>query len=326
MFEIATPSRVHMTLIDMNGGFGRQDGSAGLALKEGGVTLRAQKSDDFSILDAEGNSFRSEMELYDYVFKSVAPLLDVKEGRGIEIQLLSDVKQHIGLGSGTQLALSAAKAVNELYALNKNIRELAVLAKRGGTSGIGVLAFEKGGFIVDAGHKINSKNGFVPSSRSTAKPADMLLRMDFPDWDVIVAIPPKTGISGDAEKTFFQSVCPVPQDETFEVSHIVLMQLIPSIIEKDIETLGNAIDRLQKLGFKKHEVQIQPPEVKSLMMEMKKCGAYGAGVSSFGPAVYGFSESRNESEDIKSTLLEKMPKGSDVMITKANNSGASWHA
>ncbi|MDV0446486.1 hypothetical protein MsAg5_03250 [Methanosarcinaceae archaeon Ag5] len=322
MFEITTPSRVHMTLIDMNGSFGRQDGSAGLTLEEGGVRMRAKKSDVLSVTGADQTPLESGTELFDYIQKSISPLLD---GNGIEIHLLSDVKQHIGLGSGTQLALSAAMAVNELYGLNKNVRELAALTKRGGTSGIGVHSFEKGGFIIDAGHKTKDKNGFVPSSRSTAPPADLLLRKDFPDWDVIVAVPPDTGISGDVEKHFFQSVCPIPQAEAFEVSHIILMQMVPAIIEKDIVSLGDAVDRLQKVGFKKHEVEIQPPEVKALMAEMKKCGAYGAGVSSFGPAVYGFSESRRDSENIKAALLEKMPAGSEVILTKANNSGAKWH-
>ncbi|WNY25711.1 beta-ribofuranosylaminobenzene 5'-phosphate synthase [Methanolapillus millepedarum] len=323
MFEITTPSRVHMTLIDMNGGFGRQDGSAGLTLLEGGIRLRAKKSDVISIAGFDKTCFGPGTELFDYIQKSISPLL--KEGDGIEIHLLSDVKQHIGLGSGTQLALSAAMALNELYDLKKSVRELAALTKRGGTSGIGVHAFEKGGFIVDAGHKTKDKNGFVPSSRSTAPPADLILRTEFPDWDVIVAIPPDTGISGDTEKHFFQSVCPIPKVEAFEVSHVILMQMVPAIIEKDIASLGDAVDRLQKVGFKKHEVEIQPPEVKSLMEDFKKCGVYGAGVSSFGPAVYGFSENRKDSENIKSALLEKMPPGSDVMITKANNSGAKWH-
>ncbi|MCL2862510.1 MAG: beta-ribofuranosylaminobenzene 5'-phosphate synthase [Methanimicrococcus sp.] len=326
MFEIKTPSRVHVTLIDMNGRFGRIDGSVGLSLEDGGIHLRAKRSDTVTVTERFGSG-RADTKLCDPVFSKhiqdiVAPLLP--ENEGAEFEFLSPVRQHIGLGSGTQIALSAAAAVNDLYSLGKGVRDLAKIVRRGGTSGIGVLAFESGGFIVDCGHKTADKDGFLPSSRSTAPPADMMFRLDFPNWDVVVAVPPARGISGDAEKAFFQSVCPVPIEDVREISHIVLMQMFPAIVEQNIEDLGNAVNRIQELGFKKYEVEIQPPVVKETAALMLKSGLYGAGVSSFGPAIYGFSESRKQSEEIRETLLEKMPAGSEVLITKANNTGAEY--
>jgi len=326
MFEIKTPSRIHMGLIDMNGGLGRLDGSVGLALEDGGVWLRAKKSDTIAVTQRSenGDVLSAGPDFKEHISRLVAPLLP--ENEGVEFEFLSSIRPHIGLGSGTQLALSAAAAVNSLYGLNKSVKELAQMTRRGGTSGIGVLAFENGGFIVDSGHKMSDKNGFFPSSRSTAPPADLLLRLNFPEWDIVVAVSPKTGISGEDEKHFFQKVCPVPINDVREISHIILMQMIPSILEKNIEGLGNAVNLLQKTGFKKHEVQIQSDEVKAVMDLMLKNGSYGAGISSFGPAVYGFSNDRKQSEELKSALLEKMPQGSEVLITKANNSGAVYHA
>jgi beta-RFAP synthase len=326
MFEIKTPSRVHMTLIDMNGGFGRLDGSVGLALNDGGIRLRAKKSDTLIITERSGSDLavsESKSGLAEQISKIVSSLLS--ENEGIEIEFLSPVRPHIGMGSGTQISLSVAAAVNDLYSLGKSVRELAQITQRGGTSGIGVLAFENGGFIVDCGHKSADKNGFLPSSKSTAPPANLMLRADFPDWDIVVAIPPTRGISGNDEKNFFQKTCPVPIEDVREISHIVLMQMIPSVIEHNIEGLGNAVNRLQQLGFKKHEVDIQPEAVKNTAALMIQNGLYGAGISSFGPAVYGFSENRKQSEEIKSVLLDKMPAGSDVLITKANNTGAEYY-
>ena len=323
MFEIKTPSRIHMTLIDMNGSFGRIDGSVGLALSDGGVWMRAQKSDTDTVTVTQWSdgSIREPMpDFVDYVRHAAKCLLP--PNAGIELEFLSPVRQHVGLGSGTQIALSVAAAVNDLYSLGKSVRELAQLTRRGGTSGIGVLAFEKGGFIMDAGHKTELKSGFLPSSKSNAPPADLMLRMDFPNWDVVVALPPACGISGNAEKDFFQKHCPIPIDDVQKVSHILLMKMLPSLAENDIEEFGNAVNDLQKAGFKKYEAAIQPKSVKETAELMLKCGVHGAGISSFGPAVYGFSENKKQSEEIKSILLEKMPAGSDVLITKANNTGA----
>ncbi|MCL2141847.1 MAG: beta-ribofuranosylaminobenzene 5'-phosphate synthase [Methanimicrococcus sp.] len=324
MFEIKTPSRIHMTLIDMNGSFGRIDGSVGLALSDGGVWMRAKKSDVVTVTEwSDGSARETKSDFADYVQKVAQCILP--KNTGIELEFLSPARQHVGLGSGTQIALSVATAVNDLYSLGKSVRELAQLTRRGGTSGVGVLAFERGGFIMDAGHKAETKSGFLPSSKSNASPADLMLRMDFPDWDVVVALPPACGISGNAEKNFFQKHCPIPIVDVQKVSHIILMQMIPSLVENEIEGFGNAVNALQKVGFKKYEVDIQPESVKATAALMLKSGLYGAGVSSFGPAVYGFSENKKQSEEIRSILLEKMPQGSDVLITKANNTGAKKH-
>lgn len=325
MFEMKTPSRIHMGLIDMNGGLGRLDGSVGLALEEGGIALRAKKADAVIVTErsVSGDAVPSAADFSAQIERIVAPLLP--ENEGIEFEFLSRVRPHVGLGSGTQLSLSTAMAVNQLYALGKSVKELAQITGRGGTSGIGVLAFENGGFLVDCGHKAEDKNGFLPSSKSSAPPADLLLRKDFPDWDVVVALPPAVGISGEAEKDFFQNVCPIPIEEVRAVSHIVLMQLIPAVAEENIEMFGRAVNTLQRVGFKKHEVAVQPPEVKSTIEQMLQNGLHGAGISSFGPAVYGFSESRKHSENVRAALLEEMPPGSEVFITKANNSGAVYH-
>jgi beta-ribofuranosylaminobenzene 5'-phosphate synthase len=324
MFEIKTPSRIHMALIDMNGSFGRIDGSVGLALADGGIHMRAKKSDVITVTERSGSSVKEcGIDFSDYVQKAAQCLLP--KNTGIEIEFLSQVHRHAGLGSGTQIALSVASAVNDLYSLGKNVRELAQSVQRGGTSGIGVLAFEMGGFLMDCGHKASEKNGFLPSSQSTALPADLMLRMDFPNWDVVIAIPPTCGISGIAEKNFFQKHCPIPIEDVQKVSHIILIQMLPSLVEKDIEGFGNAINALQKVGFKKYEAAIQPESVKATADIMLKSGLHGAGVSSFGPTVYGFSENKKQSEEIRSALLEKMPQGSTIFITKANNTGAKKH-
>ncbi|MDR0768232.1 MAG: beta-ribofuranosylaminobenzene 5'-phosphate synthase [Methanosarcinales archaeon] len=325
MFEIKSPSRIHMGLIDMNGGLGRLDGSIGLALADGGVSLRAKKADSVVVTERfPDGSVRPCGHDFAAKIAGFASLV-LPENEGIEFEFLSHTRPHVGLGSGTQLALSTAMAVNDLYGLGKSVKELAQLTRRGGTSGIGIHAFEYGGFIVDSGHKIADKNGFFPALGSATLPADLMLRLDFPDWDIVVAVPPSVGLHGEEEVQFFKKVCPVPIEEVRETSHIILMQMLPSILEQNIEGLGNAVNQMQKVGFKKHEVSIQPPEVKPAMELMLKSGLHGAGISSFGPAIYGFSEDRKHSEEVKSILLEKMPAGSEVLITKANNKGAEYH-
>lgn len=102
------------------------------------------------------------------------------------------------------------------------------------------------------------------------------------------------------------------------------MQMIPAVIEHDIESFGEAVNHLQTVGFKKEEVSLQPEEVRSVITFMRSAGTHGAGMSSFGPAIYGFVEKKTEArkvqEDVQVFLDETL--GGVSMLTKASNKGA----
>ena len=108
--------------------------------------------------------------------------------------------------------------MNELYGLGKSVRELAFAVKRGGTSGIGVTAFEKGGFIVDGGHRFKDKGAFMPSAASRVPPGPVLFREDFPDWDIVIAVPNEKGMHDQEEIDVFKKFCPLPIEEVREVA------------------------------------------------------------------------------------------------------------
>jgi beta-ribofuranosylaminobenzene 5'-phosphate synthase len=49
MLKITTPSRLHVTLIDLNASIGRVDGGVGITLDEPGISVSAEKSDNIEI-------------------------------------------------------------------------------------------------------------------------------------------------------------------------------------------------------------------------------------------------------------------------------------
>lgn len=313
MIKITTPCRIHMTLIDMNGEIGRVDGGAGLTLSSPNIRITAE--------EAEGVSIEGLQVFADRMKKAAKALLP--EGKGIRINVQEVYPAHVGFGSGTQSSLAAAAAVNELYGLGKSVRELALTVKRGGTSGIGVTAFEKGGFIVDGGHKFKDKGGFMPSAASQVPPGPVLFREDFPEWDMVVAIPNEKGMHDQEEIEIFKKFCPLPIEEVREISHIVLMQMMPAVIEEDIESFGAAVNHVQTVGFNKRESLIWPDFVKNIASFMRS-RSYGAGVSSFGPVVYAFVDNREEGRQLQTEVQKMLDEsvGGVTMMTRAKNSGA----
>ncbi len=307
MLEIITPSRIHVVLIDLNASIGRIDGSIGLALEKPSIKLLAEKSDE---IIAEGPLKERAAEAAKEVLKTL------KIEGGIEINVKEAYPQHIGLGSGTQIALATGKAICDVYKKNLSVREIARIVGRGGTSGIGVAAFEHGGFILDGGHSTKEKKDFLPSSASKASPPPLLARYEFPDWKVALVIPKiKKEFYGRKEVNIFQRYCPISIADVRKLSHVILMKILPSLIEEDIETFGQGINEIQNIGFKRLEVSLQVREVKELM-RLCRLHSYGAGLSSFGPAIYCIVENER---DLLNALKDKEV---DTIVTKANNSGA----
>jgi len=313
MIKITAPCRLHLTLIDMNGEIGRVDGGAGLTLSSPNIRITAE--------EAEGISIEGLQDFADRMKRAAESLLP--EGKGIRINVQEVYPAHVGFGSGTQSSLAAAAAVNELYGLGKSVRELAIAVKRGGTSGIGVTAFEKGGFIVDGGHRFKDKGGFMPSAACPVPPGPVLFREDFPEWDMVVAIPNEKGMHDQEEIDTFKKFCPLPIEEVREISHVVLMQMMPAVIEEDIESFGAAVNHVQTVGFNKRENLIWPQFVKDIASFMRS-QSYGAGVSSFGPVVYSFVDNRSEGRQLQAEVQKMLDEsvGGTVMLTRAKNSGA----
>ncbi|MGZ4905830.1 MAG: beta-ribofuranosylaminobenzene 5'-phosphate synthase [Halobacteriota archaeon] len=308
--EITAPSRLHITLIDLNGALGRIDGGVGLTLDSPSIKIQVKRDDIISISGTD--TFEDRIE---HIVHAIATKHEI---RGAAIRVIEEYRSHVGLGAGTQVALAVATGISQLYDLNLELHELARLTGRGGTSGIGVAAYESGGFIVDGGHK--NKEAFLPSSASQAySSAPVLVRYEFPEWNIVLVIPNLQGASDKPEIDIFQHECPIPLSEVQALCHVVLMEMLPSIVEEDIEGFGRSISRIQALGFKRRELALQP-FCKSLIDFMNENGALGAGMSSFGPTVYAISDDKQLKPTVQRFLNETA--GGEVHLVKARNEGA----
>ncbi len=318
---VETPSRIHMTLTDLAGDCGRVDGGVGVALADPSIVVEAERGEELSVRGENADRARAAAE-------AVMERFDLG---GAEITIRHCYKQHVGLGGGTQLAMAVGKALCELYGRTASAREIAAAVGRGGTSGIGVAAFERGGFIVDGGHSFGpgkEKVDFRPSSASLGvPPPPVILQASLPEsWTFLLAMPdiPK-GAHGRRELDVFGTFCPVPRDEVAELCREILVRMIPAVLEEDLDGFGAAVNRVQELGFKRVEVGLQHPLVRRLMEAMRSAGAAGAGLSSFGPTVYAVADSG--ARDIEAAAMEAMRDvGGEVVVTRPRNSGAKMRS
>ena len=320
--KVITPSRIHFALIDLNGSLGRVDGGIGLSLAHHGFRINAQDSDEMEII--------APPEIMPRANTILSLLKDRCDIGNARLEIEENIPSHVGLGSGTQLSLGIAQAICTLYDLGLTHQEMAFSVERGGTSGIGVAAFSQGGFIVDGGHGFSKlfcegkKNSFLPSSASKGiKPPPIIARYDFPDWDILITIPNCKHISGNEEVKLFQTLCPMPLDDVRMISHITLLKLLPSVVQHDIVSFGEAVDLIQSVGWKKVEIEKQDEIVRQTMDFLRQKNGYGVGLSSWGPAIFCFGENLTELQNITEEFLAKNNPGGYCFLTRANNFGAT---
>ncbi|WP_455392162.1 beta-ribofuranosylaminobenzene 5'-phosphate synthase [[Eubacterium] cellulosolvens] len=312
--RIKTPARLHFSLIDLNGALGRIDGGIGVAIAKPNWIIQINKSSSWSVPD----------EIAELITRIRAKM---KLSNSYKIELESQLPIHVGLGSQTQLAIAVAHGFSILEGKQYSIYELASIAGRGGTSGIGIAAYEQGGFILDGGHTKLEKPDFMPSHYSKAKPAVLVNRFEVPeDWYFVIAIPDiGAGKHGSAEVEIFNKYCPVPGPEVDKLSRIILMQMLPAIVERDIEQFGSGLSSIQNIGFKRIENKLQHKLVKDLQKFFVNSGAAGTGLSSFGPATFCIIKSEAAAFGLVNNtkeFLQKQGITGMVFCTMANNAGA----
>ncbi len=322
---IKTPARIHITLMDLNGSYGRIDGGIGFSIKNPQFILEGHQTD--SGVTIEFDDKITDTEAIDecnlkikQAYEDICNHFDLDTGFAFKVH--NAFSAHSGFGSGTQIALATAKLITESTGIEKDSVELSSIVGRGGTSGIGTYGFEDGGFIADGGHSLKEKSTFLPSSASSASPPPLIGRFEFPsEWDVLIAIPPYgLSIHDGEEIDLFKQFCPLPQREVEQLSHIVFMNLIPAMLEKDIVEFGKCIDEIHKRGFQKAELTLYDDKMHKLMQHLRDSGAYGVGMSSFGPTIYSVVDENNK-DDVLNATREFLGKDAPVFITKGQNSG-----
>jgi beta-ribofuranosylaminobenzene 5'-phosphate synthase len=308
--RIKTPARLHLGLIDMNGDLGRMFGGLGVCIDRPNVILEAQHSKNFSI---EGK----EVELVNSIAQRFFSIYHQQPK--VSIKVIETIPPHVGLGSGTQLALAVAVALAKLAGVKASIPELAVAMGRAKRTSVGTTIFQSGGFVVDGG-KNQKTNCFPP----------LIYRHPFPkEWRFIVAIPNiQEGLSNSQENHAFQELTKMNADDVGQICRLTMLKLLPALAEKDIESFGGALTKIQVLTGN-YFAQAQGGTYSSSVATecinfMKKVGAYGVGQSSWGPAVYAIVKQHQAKQllaQVKGYLRKSV--GGVVFVAKANNKGAT---
>jgi len=312
--SIRTPSRLHFGLLGWGPRSPRQFGGIGLMIDAPGVELTVEPAPAWI---AQGPLATRVEQIITQLRARMLETGTVLQPARIQIEKAPE--EHVGLGVGTQLCLAVARTVLRLAGLPEpTVEQLARLTGRGGRSGIGLHGFHHGGLIVDGGRKAAA--GIPP----------LLARVPFPeDWSILIVQPPgECGLHGSDESRAFANLPPYPLGVTDSLCRLVLLEILPAVIERDLQTFGDALSELQaRVGacFAPAQTGIYATaQAAAIVDDLKRLGFAGAGQSSWGPTLYAFGH-HSEHDLATSTQRLRHRFGlheTSIFHTKADNQGA----
>jgi beta-RFAP synthase len=312
--SVVAPARLHLGFLDPSGTLGRRFGSLGMMIDGMATRIRVAHAGTDQVVAESG----AEHEIGR--LRRLLRQLKAATGREepLAVRIDEALPAHVGLGSGTQLALAAGRAFSELHGLGLSTPSIANLLDRGARSGIGIAGFDQGGVLVDGG----------PRAGANAPP--VLARFDFPsEWRVIlVQDPARSGLHGDSEKEGMARLPFFEQARAAHLCHLVLMQILPALAEAEFAPFAAGLSELQAIVgeyFAPAQGGVYTsPDIARLMRWIAERHQAGVGQTSWGPTAFAVMSSEARAQEVLREARSSGALGQLVAtIVPGRNQGAS---
>jgi beta-ribofuranosylaminobenzene 5'-phosphate synthase len=304
--QVEAPARLHLGMLAVARDGARRFGGLGVSVDRPAVVVEARRADELS---AEGPDADRALVFAQRCQKALGL------AGGAQLRILEAIPPHVGLGSGTKLALAVAQALAVLHGRTVDAPALAQAVGRAARSAVGTWTFALGGLVVEGGVR-----------RGEERPAPLLARHPMPEeWRVVLVVPSaELGLSGVAEEEAFGRLVP-SAERSATIAQLVLTSLLPARVEGDLEEFGAALTLVQQLvgdAFATVQDGRFHPRAAPLVEALLRHGAAGAGQSSWGPAVYGVVGSEATGRELARRMEDVVDGEAGVELVTFDNRGA----
>jgi len=222
---------------------------------------------------------------------------------------------HIGLGTGTQLALAISRALCEAWQAGPwDAGGQAGLLGRGRRARVGTHGFAHGGLVAD----------FVDEADGQPAPQG-LVRLDVPaHWVVVVIHCGARGLFGQRERAAFAETAGEAERRTRSM-RLACDHILASVRNEDFRQFGLGVYEFGQLAgqtFRRAQGGVfNGPAVQRAAEWLRREGIVGVGQSSWGPCVYGWLDDERHAEWIVERTRRQWPTAR-VWATGIDNAGA----
>ena len=308
MFRIKTFPRIHITLIGMNRDGYRLNGGIGFSISSPTLDVNFEEADTIDVIDRRKHGF-TENELH----RLKCHLNQVVKNQNFEKVFICVVNEgiiqsHVGFGSNSMIYLACIEALFIQNQRDYSEKDIVALSGRGGTSGIGINTYIRGGFVFDTGVANHGTRTHAPSSVFVSKRCQQPLlfkRIGLPLWDLGICIPQIVPKTEKEEKRFFQTNCPIEKGDVEKILYEAVYGVTSSLIENDFKAFCESINTIQQTKWKSLERNLYGKSITQIETVIRENGAKCVGMSSLGPLLYFFGD---DIEDIVEKVNHEMPQ------------------
>jgi beta-ribofuranosylaminobenzene 5'-phosphate synthase len=307
---VEAPARLHLGMLAVAGDGERRFGGLGVSVSRPAVVVEAEPADELSADGADAQRALAFAQRYRDALGLVG---------GAHLRVVEAIPPHVGLGSGTKLALAVASALAAVHGRTFDAPVLAQAVGRAARSAVGMWTFALGGLVVEGGVR-----------RGVEHPAPLLMHHRMPEeWRAVLVVPrAEPGLSGVAEEEAFGRLEP-SAERSAAIAQLVLTSLLPALVERDLEEFGAALTHVQELvgdAFATVQGGRFHPRAGALVEALLRHGAAGAGQSSWGPAVYGVVGSEAAGRELARRMEGVLDGDGTVEVATFDNRGARVEA
>ena len=318
MTTIVTGSRLHFGLFsvpteDQASPPARRFGGVGLMVEHPAVSVSVEPAERWSATGPQSDrAMTFARRLLDSLAKDGLP-------QAFRIEVASCPPGHVGLGTGTQLALAVGAALVKAAGCGPDdIFDIARRMGRGQRSAIGVHGFTRGGFLVEAG-----QGGSTEISPVVAD-------ADFPDdWSIVLILPNHVPEwHGHRESDAFAALAQWHQGSATcdALCRLTLLGMLPALHEKDLAAFGEALYEFnRRVGEMFRSVQggiYSHALAGEVVAYLRGEGVHGVGQSSWGPGIFAVVDNGHAKRQAQKLRERFNFEENEVIVTLARNRGA----
>jgi beta-ribofuranosylaminobenzene 5'-phosphate synthase len=325
--EITVPARLHPTVLDMNRFNLNRAGGGGVGIAIGvyfHARVRATKEPKI-VVKGERTLIMSH---FAHVFKTLTGYPG-----GFDIELYDHKRRHVGMGSSAGSMCAACIGINEVLGNPFTGRELRRIlgyhSCEESPNGNGYLipAFETG-----IGAMVGVNGGWVLGTDDL----ELVYRVELPDTKVIVLIPDVPSLADEftGTETAAESEAELLMNRARYLdsmqagvkAQLVLMNLLPAMIKRDLKAMGDAMFDISFLGSKRAECEshgIFGAPIYNYISTFREIGAEVAGMSSVGPTIFALTQKQDVYDRILKYLRSQNIPESRIIETYIDNVGGN---
>lgn len=309
--RVAAPSRLHFGLLSVGPASQPQFGGVGAMIDQPGLELIIRPSDQFQVVGQHAERVRR-------VANHVLESYPLEAGLRCCIEVTRAADHHVGLGTGTQLALSVtAGLLRYVGASDLTAVQLASLAGRARRSSIGTHGFLRGGLLYEE----------QKSDEQVLAP--LISRVALPDqWRWLLVYSDGYGLHGQDEKVAFELLPRVSEEVVAKLRSEINEQLLPAARVGDYQWFSESVHRYglaagSYFASQQSAGSFTTARTADVVEQLRKLGVCGVGQTSWGPTVFALCREDSHANEIQRRMASDAAN-SDLRfaIAAPNNTGA----